>query len=66
MLIQIFVVSIFIPKHLFDALDCRLKKKKNSDYYLQLGNGFIDEMKVKHNKKVFAICCDNGNKMKKF
>ena len=44
----------------------KLAKKKTAEYYSVLASRFIDKIKVNYNKTVFAVCCDNENKMKHF
>lgn len=53
-----------IQSYLLSAVDCKAEKK-TAEYCFELADDAIKQCHTKYNKKVFAICTDNENKMKK-
>lgn len=64
---SIIAVSIHTGKstHLLDAIDCG-SEKKTAKFCAEIAEKVISEFKQKYDKNIFAVCCDNENKMKKF
>lgn len=51
--------------HLIDAIDCGAEKK-TSEFCAEIAEKAINDFKQKYDKNIFAVCCDNENKMVKF
>lgn len=64
---SIIAVSIHTGKstHLLDAIDCG-SQKKTAEFCAEIAEKAISELKQRYDKNIFAVCCDNENKMKKF
>lgn len=64
---SIIAVSIHTGKstHLLDAIDCG-SERKTAEFCAEIAEKVISEFKQKYDKDIFAVCCDNENKMKKF
>ncbi|KAG8172922.1 hypothetical protein JTE90_029612 [Oedothorax gibbosus] len=51
--------------YLLEAVDCG-SEKKTAEFCAGIAERVIKEIKQDYDKDVFAVCCDNENKMKKF
>ncbi|XP_054710424.1 uncharacterized protein LOC129220108 [Uloborus diversus] len=60
----IFACSIHtgVKSYLFKAMDCG-SEKKTAEFCANFAKETLEEVEIKYNKKVFAICTDNENKM---